>query len=92
VNCKPLIVIDTREQCPLAFKNLPSVRGALQSGDYSIKGAEELFAVERKSIPGLVSSVTAERVRFEREMLRLSGFRFARVLVVRCDTDNNYFK
>jgi len=39
-----------------------------------------------------VSSVTAERVRFEREMLRLSGFRFARVLVVRCDTDNNYFK
>jgi hypothetical protein len=30
----PLIVIDTREQEPLAFERLTSLRGTLQTGDY----------------------------------------------------------
>ena len=78
----PIIVIDTREQDPLVFRNLASIRGSLTSGDYSLSGAEELFAVERKSIPDLIASVTGERERFERELHRLRGFRFARLLIV----------
>jgi len=79
------IVIDTREQTPLSFADLPgvsSVSGTLQSGDYSIEGLEEHFAVERKSIDDLIGSCTSERDRFRRELHRLRGFSFARLLVV----------
>ena len=79
---RPTLIVDSREQSPLAFGSLPARVGTLRSGDYSIAGAEELFAIERKSIPDLVSSVTAERERFERELHRLRGFRFARLLIV----------
>ena len=79
---QPCIVSDTREQLPLVFSRLPSIRGTLQSGDYSVVGAAELFAVERKSIPDLIGCVTGGRERFERELHRLRGFRFKRILVV----------
>jgi ERCC4-type nuclease len=78
----PTIVVDSREQCPLVFEHLPSERGTLQSGDYSIFGLEHDFAVERKSISDLCGSLTRGRERFERELHRLRGFAFARVLVV----------
>jgi ERCC4-type nuclease len=48
-NAKPVIVIDSREQEPLSFTRLRSVVGTLTSGDYSVAGLEELFAVERKT-------------------------------------------
>lgn len=80
---QPRIIVDTREQEPLLFRNLPSDRGTLTTGDYSIQGAEELFAIERKSVPDLVSCCIGEnRERFERELHRLRGFRFARLLIV----------
>src|SRR5208282_6722518 len=78
----PVIIVDSREQTPLVFKNLPARPGTLATGDYSVAGGEELFSVERKSIPDLISSCTVERERFERELHRLRGFRFARLLVV----------
>ena len=79
----PVIVIDTREQDPLPIAGLHSVRGTLVSGDYSILGGEEHFAVERKTIADLVSCCTGDsRARFERELHRLRGFDFARLLVV----------
>jgi len=78
----PTMLVDTREQTPLLFSRLPSVRGTLTTGDYSIVGGEDLFSVERKSIPDLVASVTGERERFERELHRLRGYRFKRLLVV----------
>lgn len=80
---RPTIIVDTREQTPLVFHRLPSVRGTLTSGDYSVRGLEDLFAVERKSIPDLVSCCVGEnRERLERELHRLRGFRFARLLIV----------
>jgi DNA excision repair protein ERCC-4 len=78
----PTIIIDTREQTPLVFEHLASERGTLQSGDYSIAGLEHDFAIERKSIPDLCGSLTRGRDRFERELHRLRGFDFARVLIV----------
>lgn len=80
---RPTIVIDTREQAPLAFRRLPFITGTLRTGDYSLAGAEELFAVERKSVADLVACCSgANRERFEREMHRLRGYRFKRLLVV----------
>ena len=80
---RPVIVIDSREQTPLVFTRLESVRGSLTSGDYSFVGGEEHFAVERKSIPDIVACCcSGERERFERELHRLRGFQFARLLIV----------
>jgi ERCC4-type nuclease len=78
----PVIITDTREQKPLIFQHLASEPGALQSGDYSIRGLENDFAIERKSIADLCQSVTRGRERFERELHRLRGFHFARILIV----------
>lgn len=83
----PTVVVDTREQDPLPVRRLRTVRAGLQSGDYSIAGAEHLFAVERKSLPDLVACVGPERERFERELHRLRGFRFARLLIVSSPQD-----
>lgn len=79
---QPTIIIDTREQRPLVFQNLTSQSGTLQSGDYSIQDLEHDFAIERKSVADLCQSVTRGRERFERELHRLRGFSFARVLIV----------
>lgn len=79
----PVILIDSREQNPLVFSKLATVTGTLMTGDYSILGLEELFSVERKSIGDLVSCCCAgNRDRFERELHRLRGFRFKRLLIV----------
>lgn len=78
------IVIDSRERHPLSFSRWPDVVvevGGLHVGDYSLKGLETRFAVERKSVPDLVASVTRERERFERELTTLRGFDLAAIVV-----------
>ena len=83
VELKPTIVIDTREQAPLRFARLLAITGTLQSGDYSFVGGGEMFTVERKSIPDLVACCVGEnRARFERELHRLRGHQFKRLLIV----------
>ena len=81
-DAEPVIVTDTREQTPLYFTHLRSERATLASGDYSVRGLEEVFSVERKSMADLIGSLTRERARFMREMHRLRGFQFARLLIV----------
>lgn len=78
------IVVDTREQAAFNFAGYDAevVPGTLQAGDYSIPGLESLVAVERKSLPDLVSClVGAGRERFERELERLRSFESAAVVV-----------
>jgi DNA excision repair protein ERCC-4 len=81
-NNLPTIAIDTREQTPLVFVNLPTEKATLQTGDYSISGLEADFTIERKSIADLVQSVTFERERFERELTRMRGYSFRRLVVI----------
>lgn len=83
----PRLIVDTREQTPLSFRHCESERGALQSGDYSAKGIEESFCVERKTIADLVGSLTRERARFMREMHRLRGFTNAYLLIIGRDIE-----
>ena len=76
------IVIDTREQTPLVFPpTVPTIRGTLRTGDYSVMGYEDSFTVERKSLPDLVSTIIHDRARFERELERMRSIAFRRVLV-----------
>jgi len=85
---EPIIKVDTREQDPLPFTRLKTRSGTLITGDYSIIGLENLFAVERKSISDLVGCCVGQnRERFERELHRLRGFRFKKLLVVGREDD-----
>lgn len=80
---RPVVIIDTREQTPLPITRLEVVRAGLQTADYSFQGGEQVFGIERKSIDDLVGCCTGgNRERFEREMHRLRGFRFKRLLIV----------
>jgi len=78
----PTILTDTREQTPLPFAHFPTERATLPTGDYSVKGFESDFCIERKSVADLVQSATFERERFERELVRMRGYSFRRLLVV----------
>ena len=89
------VVIDTREQLPFTFGGMlcdqtdgggsltvPTVRGTLKSGDYSLLGYETRVAVERKSLADLYSTLGQGRERFEREIQRFADdCEFAAVVV-----------
>jgi DNA excision repair protein ERCC-4 len=80
---EPVVIVDTREQTPLPFYTLKNRPGTLTTGDYSFAGGQDAFAVERKSIADLVGCCMGDnRDRFERELHRLRGFWFKRLLVV----------
>lgn len=64
-----MIIIDTREKLPYKFKT-PSIRGTLDTGDYSLLGAEHLISIERKTLPDLIGCLCTGRERFERELRR----------------------
>lgn len=76
-----IVLVDTREKTPLPIPAEVSRAATLRTGDYSLEGHENDFAVERKSLSDLVQSLTHERTRFERELERLSAIPFRRVLV-----------
>src|ERR1700716_1306665 len=76
------LIQDSREQAPLRFEHLPCIVRGLATADYSIVGFESEFGIERKNVDDIVSCCMGEsRQRFERELHRLRGFRFKRLLI-----------
>ena len=73
-------VVDTREQIPLCLDPLRTELGTLATGDYALKGCDEI-RIERKSLPDLLACCGVERERFEREIERLLAFR-VRILLI----------
>jgi hypothetical protein len=72
------VIVDSREQSPFSFRNEKYAgtvieSGTLDTGDYSLGGLTDRVAVERKSLPDLVSCLGRERERFEREMRRAAA-------------------
>jgi len=67
-------IVDTREQTPLDLTPLMTVAGTLATGDYSIKGLENVVTIERKSLNDLLCCCGRERERFDREVLRLLAY------------------
>jgi ERCC4-type nuclease len=74
-----IIAVDSREQHPYRFPN--SVVKALRTGDYSIAGLEDEVTVERKSKRDAYNSLGESRARFRRELERMTGFRYAAIVV-----------
>lgn len=69
-----IILTDSREQTPLDLRPLKQQTATLTTGDYTIKGLEQLVICERKSLQDLVMCVTKERERFEKEIQRMLAF------------------
>lgn len=85
IDLHPVVLVDTREQCPLMIQRFPVERATLPFGDYSLKGFHDLnnpgIIFERKSVPDLIGSLTAGRERFLREVEGLRRFRFAAIVI-----------
>jgi len=76
------LIRDSREQCPLSFPEGQAVEiGTLATGDYSLKGLQELCTVERKSLSDLIGSISQDRERFSKELQRLRAYR-CRALII----------
>lgn len=72
----PLLLVDDREKTPWRFSDrVRTERVHLPTSDYSLAGATDICAIERKSIPDLVMSCASkERERFWECMRRLSAY------------------
>lgn len=80
----PRVLIDSREQRPWSFSAAVTVETGvnLPTSDYSLAGATELVAIERKSIADLVMSCASkERERFWSCMQRLSLYTHKALIV-----------
>jgi ERCC4-type nuclease len=81
------IIVDTREQSPFSFpsehdgEEIKVSIGTLPFGDYTIRGLEEIVAIERKSLPDIVACCGAERDRFNKELLALRGYKCKAVII-----------
>lgn len=85
---RPRILIDSREQAPLRFSAAVEVqRATLPTGDYSLAGATDRVAIERKSLPDLVACCGPERERFLDCCRRLQAYEL-RAVVVEASTDH----
>ena len=84
---KPVVLVDTREQLPWRLvENHPNWIGtekrvALKAGDYSVEETQDLLALERKSMPDAIRSVTADRARFIASCTRLGKLRWKAVVI-----------
>lgn len=69
------LIVDTREQLPWAFDTelFDVQRGTLATGDVSVKGFENLIAIERKSLGDAVNTVIGQWQRFLKEIYRLAA-------------------
>ncbi|SPD73775.1 conserved hypothetical protein [uncultured Desulfobacterium sp.] len=74
------IKIDTREQIPYWF-SMPTERGTLSVGDYSVVGFENQIAIERKALNDLIGCLTVGRDRFKKELSRAKTLDYFAVVV-----------
>lgn len=83
---KPIIIIDTREKTPYNFRVNENLGGIeiikLDSGDYSLKGMEDLITIERKNnVIELCNNLGKNRKRFEAELERMKDIKFKFIIV-----------
>ena len=77
-----VVITDTREQRPLRFSDKVQVfRKKLEVGDYSLMGAEDQVAIERKSLSDLLGTITEGRKLFIKELRQFRSFKYAAIVV-----------
>lgn len=80
-----ILVKDQQEKKDL-FKPAPwIVTQHLKTGDYSIKGFEEMITIERKSIVDLHGTLGGGRKRFERELERMKKMKWYGMMIEGCE-------
>lgn len=87
---RPYVLVDTREQRPLRFVPELGVdcgTATLAAGDYTVRQFSHLIALERKSIPDLVSTLSHGRERFENELDLLAQYRWKAIIIEGDHTD-----
>lgn len=74
------IVIDTREQHPWVFEHMEKSISKLDTGDYSLRGLENIFCIERKgSVSEFANNITEKR--FKDVTDRLAHIKYAFLLL-----------
>jgi DNA excision repair protein ERCC-4 len=93
-HCRPVIAVDSREQDRLKFTHLESKVVGLFTGDYSLYKNELRACIERKSIADLIGSISVGRERFERELIRMRGYPFRRLVIIgdRSDIEEHRYR
>lgn len=74
----PPILIDTREPSPHPWErhfSVETIRGTLETGDFSLPGCEAWICIERKTLDDLVGCLCQSRDRFTRELQRAARVR-----------------
>lgn len=70
------IIVDTREQQPWTFDNYVVANKKLDTGDYSIEGLQDIFAIERKkSINEIANNIIEPR--FKDVIARMSQLKYS---------------
>jgi len=72
-------VIDSREKRPYLLDG--SIQSPLKTGDYSLKGMEAVFAIERKSHDDIFACLTSNLPRFKRQLKRLGALKRSALLL-----------
>ena len=85
----PIILIDSREKKPWTFSMYATESQCLSVGDYTFKGYEDVFVIERKqNIQELLTDVAGKNRKWFKEFLaRLSTVKHA-IIVVEDSADN----
>jgi ERCC4-type nuclease len=84
---RPCILIDDREQIPLRFTPAVDVEVVrMPVADYSLRGATDIVAIERKRLDELACCCGVGRDPFYEQIERLRPFP-VRALVIECDAD-----
>jgi len=84
------IIIDTREQQPWVFEQYVVANKKLDTGDYSIEGYENIFAIERKkSINEIANNIIEPR--FKDVLTRLAQLKYSFLLLEFSMTDVLYY-
>ena len=74
------IIVDTREQLPWDFEENTIAKEKLDTGDYSVKGLEDILCIERKrSVSEIANNLTEKR--FDDVLSRMSKYKFAFLLL-----------
>ena len=74
------IIVDSREQEPL-WRTGNIERKGLKTGDYSIEGHEDKFALERKSCADLFGTLGKGHARFKKELARADDLDYFAIII-----------
>ena len=91
-----IILQDTREQTPLFGPRFPKgmilMSSTLSDGDYSIRGHQDTFAIERKGMSDLLSYCTSEREKTKTKMCRFAKMEWVGLVIEVASSEKEIYR